>query len=90
MDPWVISNVLQPNLDWTGFLDLSVVHAVPVENFLKQAQHFVGMYHTVVVEYPLRTNMLDSCGCLMKITDRRFGRTHLAIYGPTWAQKKRK
>ncbi|CAL1357870.1 unnamed protein product [Linum trigynum] len=123
MDPWVISNVLQPNLEWTGFLDLSVVHAVPVENFLKQAQHFVGEDRTfdyisvtppymlvdyailmdlisrsgiigentfIVVEYPLRTNMLDSCGCLMKITDRRFGRTHLAIYGPTWAQKKRK
>lgn len=26
----------------------------------------------------------------VQITDRRFGRTHLVIYGPTWAQKKRK
>lgn len=24
-----------------------------------------------------------------QITDRRFGRTHLAIYGPKWAQKKK-
>ncbi|TQD82241.1 hypothetical protein C1H46_032213 [Malus baccata] len=43
-----------------------------------------------VVEYPLRTDMLDSCGCLVKITDRRFGRTHLVIYGPKWTQKKKK
>lgn len=26
---------------------------------------------------------------ILQITDRRFGRTHLAIYGPVWAQKKR-
>ncbi|CAN1153210.1 Putative rRNA methyltransferase YlbH [Linum perenne] len=123
MDPWVISNVLQPNLEWTGFLDMSIVHAVPVESFLKQAAHFVGGNKTfdyisvtppytqvdygilmelvsksgiigentfIVVEYPLKTNMLDSYGGLVKITDRRFGRTLLAIYGPEWAQKKRK
>ncbi|KAK4393056.1 CLAVATA3/ESR (CLE)-related protein 25 [Sesamum angolense] len=41
-----------------------------------------------VVEYPLRTDMLDSYASLVKIADRRFGRTHLAIYGPKWAQKK--
>ncbi|CAN0857577.1 Putative rRNA methyltransferase YlbH [Linum grandiflorum] len=123
MDPWVISNVLQPNLEWTGFLDLSVIHAVPVESFLNQAAHFLGENKTfdyisvtppytqvdygilmelvsksgligentfILVEYPLKTNMLDSCGGLVKITDRRFGRTLLAIYGPEWAQKKRK
>ncbi|XVF16515.1 hypothetical protein REPUB_Repub10bG0037900 [Reevesia pubescens] len=123
MDPWVVSNVLQPNLEWTGFLDFSVIHPVCVENFLEQADRFVGSngpfdyisvtppytqvdYGTlmaqisksaivgegtfIVVEYPLRTDMLDSCGCLVKIKDRRFGRTHLAIYGPQWAQKKRK
>ncbi|KAF5958881.1 hypothetical protein HYC85_006106 [Camellia sinensis] len=50
----------------------------------------VGEDTFIVVEYPLRTDMLDSCGCLIKISDRRFGRTHLAIYGPKWAQKKRK
>ena len=26
----------------------------------------------------------------MQIADRRFGRTHLAIYGPKWAVKRRK
>ncbi|KAL6518883.1 hypothetical protein OROHE_017636 [Orobanche hederae] len=34
--------------------------------------------------------MLDSCAGLVKIADRRFGRTHLAIYGPNWAKKKSK
>ncbi|XP_057739169.1 uncharacterized protein LOC130956146 [Arachis stenosperma] len=50
----------------------------------------VGQDTFIIVEYPLKTDMLDSCGCLVKITDRRFGRTLLAIYGPTWAQKKRR
>ncbi|KAL6960680.1 hypothetical protein U1Q18_038444 [Sarracenia purpurea var. burkii] len=123
MDPWVVSDVLRPNLEWTGFLDVSVVHTVRVENFLQQAEQIVGKYGPfdyisvtppytevdyailmdqvskssligedtfIVVEYPLRTDMLDSYGCLIKIADRRFGRTHLAIYGPKWAQKKRK
>ncbi|PON59435.1 RNA methyltransferase [Parasponia andersonii] len=123
MDPWVVTNVLRPNLEWTGFLDASVIHTVPVENFLDRSEQFVGEslpfdYISVtppytqvdygvlmsqvansalvgedtfiVVEYALRTDMLDSCGCLVKITDRRFGRTHLVIYGPKWAQKKRK
>ncbi|XP_050221962.1 uncharacterized protein LOC126672095 isoform X1 [Mercurialis annua] len=122
MDPWVISNVLQPNLESTGFLDVSVIHTVSVENFLERAEQFAGMDKTfdfisvtppymevnygtlmdqisksalvgentfIVVEYPIRTDMLDACGCLVKIADRRFGRTHLAIYGPLWAQKKR-
>ncbi|KAJ4707544.1 Methyltransferase [Melia azedarach] len=123
MDPWVVSNVLKPNLEWTGFLDVSYIHTIRVENFIERAEQFVGKdgafdyisvtppYTAVdygvlmgeisksalvgkdtfiVVEYPLRTDMLDSCGCLVKIKDRRFGRTHLAIYGPEWAQKKRK
>ncbi|KAJ6775733.1 METHYLTRANSFERASE [Salix koriyanagi] len=123
MDPWVVSNVLQPNLECTGFLDVSVIHTVRVESFLERAEQFVGQDSAfdfisvtppyaqvdygilmdqiskspivgedtfIVVEYPLRTDMLDSCGCLVKINDRRFGRTHLAIYGPEWAQKKRK
>ncbi|XP_057983596.1 uncharacterized protein LOC131168289 isoform X3 [Malania oleifera] len=119
MDPWVVSNVLRPNLEWTGFLDVSAIHAVRVENFLKQAEQFaafdyisvtppytevdyevlmgqisksslIGEDTFIVVEYPLRTDMLDSCGSLIKIGGRRFGRTHLAIYGPVWAQKKRK
>lgn len=122
MDPWVVSAVLQPNLEWTSFLDLSVIHTVRVEDFLAQAEIYMGTQGTfdyisvtppymevdygvlmgqissssvvgadsfVVVEYPLGTDMLDSCGCLVKIADRRFGRTHLAIYGPKWAQKRR-
>ena len=44
MDPWVVSNVLQPNLEWTGFLDVSVIHPVRVENFLEQADRFVGVF----------------------------------------------
>lgn len=123
MDPWVVSDVLCPNLEWTGFLDVSVIHTVRVEKFLERAEQFVGKDGSfdyisvtppytevdygvlmgqiskspllgedtfIVVEYPSRTDMLDTCGCLVKITDRRFGRTHLVIYGPTWAQKKRK
>ncbi|KAI7996064.1 putative rRNA methyltransferase YlbH [Camellia lanceoleosa] len=121
MDPWVVSDVLRPNLEWTSFLDVSVIHTARVERFLEQAERFVdgpfdyisvtppytavdygvlmdqvskssvvGEDTFIVVEYPLRTDMLDSCGCLIKISDRRFGRTHLAIYGPKWAQKKRK
>ncbi|CAM8893748.1 unnamed protein product [Rhodiola kirilowii] len=122
MDPWVISNVLQPNLEWTGFVNASVIHAVRVEKFLERAEQFIGQsgpfdyvsvtppYTAVdysilmdqvsksavigedtfiLVEYAIKTDMLDSCGHLVKITDRRFGRTHLAIYGPRWAQKKR-
>ncbi|GAB4832186.1 hypothetical protein Ancab_006203 [Ancistrocladus abbreviatus] len=122
MDPWVVSDVLRPNLDCTGFTDVSIIHTVRVESFLEQAERYVGEDETfdyisitppysevdygilmgriasstlvgkdtfVVVEYPLRTDMLDSCGCLSKIADRRFGRTHLAIYGPKWAQKRR-
>lgn len=123
MDPWVVSDVLRPNLEWTGFVDVSVIHTVRVETFLQRAEEFLGKDEPfdyisvtppytavdygvlmdqisksclvgentfIVVEYPLRTEMLDSCGCIVKIADRRFGRTHLAIYGPKWAQKKRK
>ncbi|CAM8893847.1 unnamed protein product [Rhodiola kirilowii] len=42
MDPWVISNVLQPNLEWTGFVNASVIHAVRVEKFLERAEQFIG------------------------------------------------
>ncbi|GMH15716.1 hypothetical protein Nepgr_017557 [Nepenthes gracilis] len=123
MDPWVVSDVLRPNLECTGFIDVSVIHTVRAESFLENAKHYVGKNETfdyisvtppytqvdygllmgqisnsslvgedtfIVVEYPSKTSMLDSCGCLIKISDRRFGRTHLAIYGPKWAQKKRK
>lgn len=123
MDPWIINEVLRPNLEWTGFLDSSVIHTVRVENFLGRDEIFtakvepfdyvsvtppytavnysilmeqlakcplVGENCFILVEYPLKTSMEESCGHLTKITDRRFGRTNLLIYGPTWALKKRK
>nr|KAJ0196005.1 hypothetical protein LSAT_V11C700356070 [Lactuca sativa] len=27
MDPWVVSDILRPNLEWTGFLDNSYTHS---------------------------------------------------------------
>lgn len=123
MDPWVVSEVLRPNLECTRFLDVSVIHTTRVENFLEQAAESVGKdgyfdyvsvtppytavnYSTllaqlekspligedcfILVEYPLKTPMPESCGHLIKITDRRFGRTNLIVYGPEWAQKKRR
>ncbi|KAF3322921.1 rRNA methyltransferase YlbH [Carex littledalei] len=43
----------------------------------------------VLVEYPLKTKMPETCGHLIQIVDRRFGRTNLLIYGPEWAEKKK-
>lgn len=42
MDPWVISDVLRPNLESTGFLEASTIHTARVETFLKDAERFVG------------------------------------------------
>ncbi|CAI5472885.1 unnamed protein product [Closterium sp. Yama58-4] len=41
----------------------------------------------MVVEYPIKTRdeILDTCGPLYKIKDRKYGRTNVAIYGPAWA-----
>ncbi|XP_076913519.1 uncharacterized protein LOC143572182 [Bidens hawaiensis] len=116
MDPWVVSDVLKPNLEWTGFFGNSVIHTVRVETYLERTKgdpfdyisvtppymlvdyeilmkqiaesSVIGEDSFIVVEYPFRTDMLETCGCLVKLADRRFGRTHLAIYGPKWAQKK--
>ncbi|XP_062214674.1 uncharacterized protein LOC133915504 [Phragmites australis] len=123
MDPWVISEVLKPNLECTGFLDVSHIHMLRVENFLSNAEKSKGKYPSfdyisvtppylevnystlidqlarsplvgkdcfILVEYPLKTDMAESCGSLIKIADRRFGRTNLLIYGPTWSEKKRR
>ncbi|TVU45182.1 hypothetical protein EJB05_04657, partial [Eragrostis curvula] len=123
MDPWVISEVLKPNLECTGFLGVSHIHMYRVENFLAIAEKskdkypsfdyisvtppylevnystlldqlarspLVGKDCFILVEYPLKTDMPESCGSLLKIADRRFGRTNLLIYGPTWSQKKRR
>lgn len=43
MDPWVVSEVLKPNLEWTGFLDVSVIHMARVENFIQNAEKFSGI-----------------------------------------------
>lgn len=43
MDSWVISEVLQPNLRATGFLDVSVIHMKRVESFLENAEKFPGI-----------------------------------------------
>jgi len=43
MDPWVVSDVLRPNLEVTGFIDDSVIHTVRVEKFFERAEQFVGM-----------------------------------------------
>uniref|UniRef100_A0A0D9VYQ1 Uncharacterized protein n=1 Tax=Leersia perrieri TaxID=77586 RepID=A0A0D9VYQ1_9ORYZ len=123
MDPWVVSEVLKPNLECTGFLDVSHIHMIRVESFLANAEKSSGKYPSfdyisvtppyvevnystlldqlarsplvgedcfILVEYPLKTDMPESCGKLIKIADRRFGRTNLLIYGPTWAEKKRR
>uniref|UniRef100_A0A453HC68 16S rRNA (Guanine(966)-N(2))-methyltransferase RsmD n=1 Tax=Aegilops tauschii subsp. strangulata TaxID=200361 RepID=A0A453HC68_AEGTS len=122
LDPWVISEVLKPNLDCTGFLDTSHIHMLRVENFLDNAEKSKGRYPSfdyisvtppyvevnystlldqlarsplvgedcfILVEYPLKTDMPESCGKLIKIADRKFGRTNLLIYGPTWSEKKK-
>ncbi|KAL8199450.1 hypothetical protein R6Q57_013018 [Mikania cordata] len=116
MDPWVVSDILRPNLEWTGFLDNSVIHTVRVETYLEHINgnpfdyisvtppymlvdyeilmkqisesSVIGEDSFIVVEYPFRTDMLETCGCLVKLADRRFGRTRLAVYGPKWAKKK--
>lgn len=51
MDPWVVSNVLRPNLEWTGFLDASVIHSVRVENFLERSERFLGTFMPLLVNF---------------------------------------
>jgi 16S rRNA (guanine(966)-N(2))-methyltransferase RsmD len=123
MDPWVVAEVLDPNLAVTGFQSQAVVHISPVESLLEQAaEHGAGIlggkfdyisvtppYEAVVfstlmqqlsrspllkhdtcivVEYPIKSKreMPETCGTLVKIRDRRYGRTYVAIYGPLWAK----
>nr|CDI66565.1 Conserved hypothetical protein 16 [Saccharum hybrid cultivar R570] len=121
MDPWVISEVLKPNLECTGFIDVSHIHMLRIEKFLANTEKSQGKYPSfdyisvtppylevnystllaqlarsplvgkdcfILVEYPLKTDMAESCGNLIKIADRRFGRTNLLIYGPTWCNDK--
>lgn len=44
MDPWVVFEMLQPNLEWTRFLDVLVIHTINVESFLEQAEHSPGIH----------------------------------------------
>ncbi|KAF8674268.1 hypothetical protein HU200_048090 [Digitaria exilis] len=106
MDPWVISEVLKPNLECTGFLDVSHIHMLRVEKFLANAEKSQGKYPSFdyisvtppylevnystlldqlarsplvgkdcfivssccsLVEYPLKTDMSESCGNLIKV-----------------------
>ncbi|CAK9170013.1 unnamed protein product [Ilex paraguariensis] len=74
MDPWVVSDVLRPNLEWTGFLDVSVIHPVRVENFLERAERIIGGpfdYISVTppytqVDYGVLMNQISSSGVPIK------------------------
>ena len=43
MDPWVVDNVLDPNLAVTGFQSQAVVHISAVETLLEQVAEHGGM-----------------------------------------------
>ncbi|MCO5607054.1 hypothetical protein L7F22_061246 [Adiantum nelumboides] len=51
------------------------------------ASYVLGKETFVIVEYPSEVDIIDGCGPLVKILNRRYGRTYLAIYGPEWAAK---
>lgn len=61
--------------------------AVDYNNLMGQlaTSSLLGKDTFMVVEYPSEVDILGSCGSLSKILNRRYGRTHLAIYGPEWA-----
>eukprot|EP00850_Spirogloea_muscicola_P001630 SM000006S19395 [mRNA] locus=s6:507359:509982:+ [translate_table: standard] len=48
----------------------------------------IGSDTICVIEYPSRSkaDILDQCGPLHLIRDRRYGRTNVAFYGPEWAK----
>lgn len=56
MDPWVVSDVLRPNLEWTGFSEAAVIHTVRVEDFLEQADQTVGKYCLSTLYYTSESN----------------------------------
>lgn len=57
MDPWVVSEVLRPNLQWTGFLDVSSIHMIPVENFLQNTENSLGNTNNIYSENLIQTRM---------------------------------
>ncbi|CAM6124492.1 unnamed protein product [Calypogeia fissa] len=124
MDPWVVTNVLRPNLEETNCHNQTVIHTSKVETLLENAskhgaEAFGGAFDYVsvtppyeavsytelmaqlsaspllsdnafmVVEYPIKSKheMPDACGALIRIKDRRYGRTFVAIYGPQWLER---
>lgn len=48
MDPWVVTDVLKPNLESTGFLEASVIHTARVETFLENAERYLGNLHSFI------------------------------------------
>lgn len=51
MDPWVVSDILRPNLECTGFLEAAVIHTVRVEDFLERADQMSGTSTTLFFIY---------------------------------------
>lgn len=122
-DPWVVAEVLSPNLANCNFTNETVIHTARVETFLQRGEQngaaqfggtfdyvsvtppyeavvfselmeqlgrspFIAPETCIIVEYPLRSkeDMPEICGPLVRIRDRRYGRTHVAVYGPEWAR----
>lgn len=61
MDPWVVAEVLDPNLAVTGFQSQAVVHISPVETLLKQAAEHGGMLI-------IPDNLFIHLACIVTIT----------------------
>ena len=53
MDTWVVSDVLRPNLEWTGFLENSVIHTLRVETYLERTKDKPFDYISVTPPYML-------------------------------------
>lgn len=55
MDPWVVAQVLDPNLSVTGFHGQAVVHTTRVEALLQQAIEHGGVCHSPFTAYIMRS-----------------------------------
>ncbi|KAH7295989.1 hypothetical protein KP509_26G002400 [Ceratopteris richardii] len=100
MDPWIATNVLKANLEYTAFSELSVVHVMKTEAFLQQPPgpgckpfDFISVTPPYeAVNYNTLMGQLSTSYVLGQdtfvILNRKYGRTHLAIYGPEWATKR--
>ena len=68
MDPWVISEVLKPNLECTGFIDVSHIHMLRVEKFLTNAEKSQGrnLLRKHIWLFVLK-NPYDYCGMVNEI-----------------------